>query len=90
MDEDGSLRWAYLASAAIVAVAAGVLVGALLLTPGVPECRLYTARSAVLCPWYRTYVGNAWGLFLAVVVVVVPVGLVVGFSRALVRQLRGE
>lgn len=86
--DGGTLRGAYLASAAIVAVTGGVLVGGLILTPGEPGCRLYGAGSWVLCPWYRRYVGNAALLFVAVAVVVVPVGLAVGFARTLVRRLR--
>lgn len=88
--DGGTLRGAYLASAAVVAVAGGVLVGGLLLTPGGPDCRLYGAGSWVLCPWYRRYAGNAALLFVAVVVVVVPAGLAVGFSRTLVGHLRDQ
>lgn len=80
--------WASLAGVAIAVGTAGVLVGALLITPGTPDCRQYTSRSWVLCPWYRAYAHNAWFLIGAGGAVVIPTALAIGVSRALLRHGR--
>ncbi|GAB3669454.1 hypothetical protein GCM10028856_16830 [Halopiger thermotolerans] len=84
---DRSLVGAWLASAGIAVGTLAAALGAYALTPGTPDCQLYTARMWMFCPWFRQFFGNAVAIFGAVVVVFVPCCLLAGATRALRRYL---
>lgn len=86
-DGNGSLRWAYLASAIVVLVAALVGITAFFLTPGEPNCRVPAVFvRPLLCPWYRAFAWNAAVVFSALLVVMVFVSVTVSVGRALIRR----
>jgi hypothetical protein len=82
--EAGSLRWAYLASAAIALLTVFTGIAAVYLTPGTPHCWMPSALGRVLlCPWYRRFAWNAAVIAAAFLLVAVLVSAVVGFGRAI-------
>lgn len=73
----------WVGAVAVIIVAAIVLVVAVLLTPGSPDCTTFIGTAKLLCPWYQELFGNAaliFGVLLGVVVVV-------GYPIRLLREL---
>ncbi|MFT4882630.1 MAG: hypothetical protein ACI8U4_000124 [Natronomonas sp.] len=81
-----SSRDGWVGAGAVVVIAVVVLVGAVLLTPGRPDCVAYSAAGRLLCPWYRTFLRNAVLLAGAITVGL----LIVGFPLGLLRELLGR
>lgn len=88
-DEGGSTLWAWVAVAFIVLSTFVVFIGAALLTPGsMFSCNMYTRAGWFFCDWAREFVANVVLLTLLLVGTTVPLALVVGMTRALVRAAR--
>jgi hypothetical protein len=84
-----NLLLGFLAAAiAVVTVTAAVLVVAVLLTPGCPDCTAYIGAAKLLCPWYRELFGNAALLFGVLVGAVVVVGYPIRLLRELLEARR--
>ena len=85
-DEGGSTLWAWVGVLFIVLFTLTVFIGAVLLTPGNPfSCDMYTRAGWLLCDWVQEFVANAVILMIVIFGTTVPLALVVGFTRALVR-----
>jgi|AntDeeMinimDraft_4_1070355.scaffolds.fasta_scaffold00320_16 magnesium-transporting ATPase (P-type) len=88
-DEGGSTLWAWVAAFLIILVTFVGLVGAVHLTPGSPSsCNLPSRSGWFLCDWTREFVANVVIMTLVLVGTTVPLALVVGMTRALVRAAR--
>lgn len=83
---DGWLIWAWLGPGSVTGLVAAVLVGAYVLTPGVPDCALYTRAGVTVCPWYRQYVRSVALLAVALLAGAVLVGLVAEGVRDALRR----
>lgn len=86
--EDRWLVWQWVGPGAVTVLVAAVLVGAYVLTPGVPDCPLYTPAGLAPCPWYRLYARSVATLAGGLLVGSVLVGLAVEGVRGVVRRWR--
>lgn len=88
-DEERSTLWGYVAGFLIILVTFVGLVGAVLLTPGSPSsCSIPNPGGWFLCGWARAFVANVVIVTLVLVGTSVPLALVVGLTREMVRAAR--
>lgn len=85
--EERSLAWGWSGSIAVVALSVLVLGGALVRTPGSPDCYGYSMAGWVLfCPWARTFVANVTVILSVLMVALTVGGLLIGGVRQAVRR----
>lgn len=88
-DHVRSTLWAWVAVFFIILFTLTVSTGAVLLTPGNPfSCNIPNPGGWFLCAWAREFVANAVLLTAVLSGTTVSLALVVGFTRALIRETR--
>lgn len=85
---DGWFIWDWLGAGSVTGLVILVLVGAYVVTPGLPDCPLYTAAGLTVCPWYRHYARSVAMLAGGVVGATVLLGLAMEAGRRAARRRR--